>query len=62
MRSTEILLKHYNDRLVIPNDVYDLRAIGPERYTDYVVMSTQLEARLQMILNTLPEITELSTQ
>ena len=53
------LLRGIEEKTVKPKNVYDLRAIGPEKYTDYVIMTTQLEAELSLILRALPKIREL---
>ena len=54
------LLEDLGESAVIPGDVYDLRACGPQKYTDYIIMATQLEAELTLILHALPKIRELS--
>ena len=55
-----MLLMILEMRTVKPEDISDLTAIGPKKYTDYVIMSTQLKAELNLILHTLPKIRELS--
>ena len=54
------ILRVHKKKHVKLESIYDLRAIGPEKYRDYLVMSTQLEAELNLILCTLPKIRELS--
>ena len=53
------ILGDLEEKAIIPGNVYDLRAIGPEKYTDYVIMATQLEAELSLFLRALPKIREL---
>ena len=36
--------------------------IDPDKYIDYTIMSTQVEANLKLILDTLPKIRELSSK
>ena len=54
------ILTDFKEKVVIPGDVYDVTAIGPQKYTDYIIMATQWEAEMTVILNTLPKIRELS--
>ena len=57
---TESIMKYHKDKFVQVNNFYDLRAVGPERYTDYTVLSSQLELELQYLLTmTLPRIREM---
>ena len=30
------ILTDFKEKVVIPGDVYDVRAIGPQKYTDYM--------------------------
>ena len=53
------ILRDIEEKTVKPENVYDLRAIGPEKYADYVIMTTQLEAELNLVLHALPKIREL---
>ena len=54
------ILTDFKEKVVIPGDVYDVRAIGPQKYTDYIIMAAQWEAEMNVLLNTLPKIRELS--
>ena len=54
------ILFHYKDSFVQVDNLYDLRAVGPEKYVDYMVISHQLQSELKYLLEkTLPRIKQL---
>ena len=54
------LLEHYKNKFIRVHNLYDLRAIGTECYTNYVIVSAQLEIELGNLLSArLPRIAEL---
>ena len=54
------LSHHYKSRFVQVDNLYDLRAVGPEKYVDYMVMSYQFRYELKYLLEkTLPRIKQL---
>ena len=57
---TESILQYYIDQFVRAKNIYDLRAIGPERYKEYTDLSYQLELELVHLLHaTFPRIRQL---
>ena len=59
-QSTGNILQYYIDKFVQAKNIYDLRAVGPERYKDYTDLSYQVELELEHLLHaTLPRIKQL---
>ena len=59
-QSVHNLWHHYKNSYIQVDNLYDLRAVGPEKYTDYMVVSHQLQSELKYLLDkTLPRIRQL---
>ena len=59
-QSLRNLSHHCKSKFVPVPNLYDLRAVGPEKYVDYMVMSYQFQSELNYLLEkTLPRIKQL---